>query len=217
MKTLEEETDLDAARDTVRRVFGDLEAADRVAVAFGDSGLPLLEAWVGVEFATLAGFTHLKLAPKAQEGFDVTLRRGTGTTSFDVTEAMDHLRNRHTEFSTEWVFFHESDAEMTYQERLFARVVGNRLHRKQSPDKDLILYVNTGWMPEADEVETHLKRWHGYFKDKFRSAYLLLGIDGQDGLVQIAPEYREIAPWRGEERPAEPPETMDELLAFLRE
>jgi len=212
MQPLELETPLEAARQFVSDLFDKLKADGRESAAFGEAGLPLQEAFAGVEFGILAGFTHITLAPQAQQGFDVTLRRGDEIRHFDVTEAADRLRGREFEVTGDWTWSGESDQEMSYQENLFSRAVGRRLRAKQDPTKEVVIYVNTGWLPDEDEVANLLRRWHDYFKDKFRSAHILIGMDGQDGLVQIAPEYIEVARWRPLPRDRSHFSAFDELF-----
>jgi hypothetical protein len=180
------------AEERIELALDNLSRTEREDALFGDSALGLRESWVGVRFGCLAGCESFRLADKAQEGFDLTLGRAGEVHAFDVTEALDPMRERVSEYRRADGPDHEGHDEVVHQRGLFARVVGNRLKRKQGPDKRVLVYVNTGWLPGDAEIEASIARWHRNFHDKFRSADILL----RDGRVRIAPDLREINPCR---------------------
>ncbi len=181
-----------AANEVVNAALGRLSTLGRQDALFSDAGLGLREAWVGVKFGLAAGYTDFRLAQKAQEGFDLTLSRPGDAWSFDVTEAVDPLRDREAEYVRADGFQHEGHDEITHQHGLFSKVVGNRLKKKQAPTRDVLVYVNTGWLPEDGDLERAFARWHDAFRGSFRSAHLLI----RDGIVRIAPDLHELTPWR---------------------
>lgn len=190
LEALLRDTPIEVAEALLDELRDELQAAERTADFFEDRGLPFREAWVGIQFAKLAGYACIRLAPKAQKGYDLTLTKGEERHTFDVTEAMDHSFDRADRYRSGPDTWHEDDEEITRQELLFTKVVGNRLKRKRSPD--ILVYVNTGWLPDDDEIDATLRRWHDSFSEKFRSAHVLL----RRGLVRIAPDFNEVAEWR---------------------
>jgi hypothetical protein len=191
-KIFAEEITIQQATIYLDKIAGALWEEKRISAFFEDAGQQLREAWVGVKFGELIGCTHIQLAPKAQEGFDVFLRHERGVLKYDVTEAMDRNRDRPSEFAEIKGAGSESDNEMSFQESEFFRVVGNRLKRKQDPQKRVVIYVNTGWLPEDPEIEPALQRWHESFRSRYRSIHLLL----RSGLIELGPNFREIGNWR---------------------
>jgi hypothetical protein len=189
---LRTEQPLGQAEERVELALDALSHTAREDALFADPALGLREAWVGVRFGRLTGYESFRLANRAQEGFDLSLGRAREVHAFDVTEALDPMRERVAEYRRANGPDHEGHDEVVHQRGLFARVVGNRLKRKQGPDKRVIVYVNTGWLPGDAEIEASIARWHHNFHDKFRSADILLS----DGLVRIAPDLQEITPWR---------------------
>lgn len=180
------------AKEIVDAALAQLSKRGREDALFSDGGLGLREAWVGVKFGLAAGYTDFRLAQKAQEGFDLTLSRAGETRTFDVTEAVDPLRDREAEYVRATGFQHEGHDEITHQHGLFTKVVGNRLKKKQAPARDVLVFVNTGWLPRDEDLEQTIARWHASFRDRFRSAHLLI----RDGVVRIAPDLHELTPWR---------------------
>lgn len=176
----------------LENVQDELSKIGRESAFFEKQGLPLQEAWVGVQFGNAMKFNAIMLAPKAQIGFDVILFKDGLPHKFDISEATDRTIDRAEKYRTGPKTVLEDDREISRQEDLFEKSVGNRLKRKST--QDLVVYVNTGWLPDDEFVEKLLVRWHQSFKNRFESAYLLL----RGGVVQIAPELREISNWRSD-------------------
>ncbi len=175
----------------------------QVSKFFEANALPLQEAWVGAKFGIAMKFERMRLAPKAQEGFDLIFERGEIAQTFDISEATDRTIDRPEFYKNgpdSWV---EDGSDIAKQQALFSKAVGNRLKRKSSTH--LVVYVNTGWTPNSTEIWKALHRWHCSFRGKFKQAYLLFG----DGLVQIAPELVVVVKWQGYASP-EQPENLNE-------
>lgn len=190
---LEAGLEIDAAIQLIEELQDRLSREKQVSKFFEANALPIQEAWVAAKFGSAMKFERMRLAPKAQEGFDVIFLRGEIEQTFDITEATDRTIDRsafYRDGPESWV---EDGAEIQKQHDLFSKVVGNRLKRKKT--KNLIVYVNTGWRPNSDEIWKALYRWHRSFGNKFDEAYLMFG----GGLVQIAPELIVLVKWQGYE------------------
>ncbi|MBY9066863.1 hypothetical protein K1X12_08120 [Hyphomonas sp. WL0036] len=171
----------------------DLIKIGRRSAFFESQGLPLQEAWVGIKFGEIMTFDTIYLAAKAQMGFDVVLLKDNVSVQFDITEATDRNVDRAEEYRSGPEMIVEDSGEIARQESLFEKNVGNRLKRKSSDN--LIVYVNTGWLPEEKFIEDALIRWHLSFKKKFNSAYLLI----RGSVVQLAPELQKFSNSRSRE------------------
>ena len=181
--TLMAGTTLHEAGTILDQLSESLGTTKRTAEFFEEKGLPLREAWVAIQFGKLMGYERIRLAPKSQEGFDVTLMVGETSSIFDITEARDSSFDREESYRNGPETWEEDNEEISRQEALFSKVVGNRLKRKKT--RNLIIYVNTGWLPDARIIEDLVRGWHDRFGEKFESAYLLLG----KCVVQISPQY----------------------------
>ena len=188
-------TTLSEAYAILEHIRDSLNDTERTAEFFEDKGLPLREAWVAVQFGLLMGYERICLAPKAQEGFDVTLFAGETSTTFDITEARDYGYDREASYRCGPDTWLEDDEEMSRQEALFSKAVGNRLKKKKT--SNLIVYVNTGWLPDDNIIESLTRGWHERFGEKFDSAFLLIG----QGVIQISPQYTVIHHRRSENQP----------------
>lgn len=179
------EVAIEKAEAIIDGIFADAHEMDRPHVIFRDRNRALLEARIGARFGMLSGYTHIRLAPKATHGHDLILRRGDATLAFDVTEAMDPTRNRMSEYESPIQTIARGDPDEMESE--FVKRVGKSLKTKADPQKNLIVYVNTGPRPPRTTIEAAVARWRDSFGDRFASAYLLFSLGADWHVMQIAP------------------------------
>lgn len=177
----------------------DIEVSfERASEAFEDDAFPLLEAHIACQFGTLTEATHLQLAPKFNPGYDFSVRRNGQLKHFDVTEAKDPARDRLAEYrdleANNVSMTETSSDEINRQIESAIPRISLRLKRKARAKgaRSIVLYVNTGWLPDNEIFDENVPLWHQKYACRFDEAFLLV----RSGLIQFAPMISEFGHWR---------------------